>query len=58
MNRHARKKSIYFFFKKSIHCEFQALLFGPQIIVPVKEMNTLLIYYNYKNNIRILKSSD
>lgn len=52
-----KKRKVYpsFFFKKSIQCGTYELLFAPQIIVHIKEKNTLFIYCAHKNNVRILK---
>lgn len=54
-----KEKFIFFSFEKSIHFEIQELLlFGPWIIVHITAINTLFIYYSYKNNVRFLKIFD
>ena len=59
LKKKKKGKFIFFSFEKSIHCEIQELLlFGPWIIVHIIIINTLFIYYSYKNNVRFLKNFD
>lgn len=58
MREKRKSLPLCFSFKKCIHREIQELVFSPQIIVYIKAVNTLFIYYNYKHYVRFLKSFD
>lgn len=60
MKEKKKKFTSFFFFsfKKSIYWEIQELVFSPRMIVYIKAVNTLFIYYDYKHYVRFLKSFD